>query len=246
MIAITGHFERPKVKRLAEKAEKLLHDLGVECTAADIRKKEFNSQKVETVIAVGGDGTLLRVVRELKKEKPVLGVAAGRHSFLMNVKEKSLEKALKKVALGKCRVEERMRLQAVADGKKMPPALNEAMVVNRESAALARFLLKVNGRKKGLIEADGLIIATPTGSTGHAYSAGGKRLGIGGKKLAVVPSNPLHRKAKPFYVKSGSKIVVEGFDKGEEFEAIVDGRVRKVVKKRLSVGRGRHALIIKT
>ncbi|MCX6798616.1 MAG: hypothetical protein NTW59_00795, partial [Candidatus Diapherotrites archaeon] len=65
-VAIVGHFERPKVRRLAQKTAQLLHNLGAETSLADIKKKKFNSPKIGLVVVVGGDGTMLRVVRELK------------------------------------------------------------------------------------------------------------------------------------------------------------------------------------
>lgn len=245
LISITGHLERPKVKRLALRAKKFLEQHGKKCTVSGIAGKGFNSKKAELVIAIGGDGTLLRVVRELKKAKPVLGIAAGRKSVLMQVKEKKLEKAMEKIAKGSFKVEKRARLQALVDGKKMPLALNEAMAANKESAAIARFKLKVNGKSRGEIMADGLIISTPTGSTGHAFSAGGKRLRHGSKKIAVVASNSLGRSFKPLYLDEKSKVEVTIPKTGEKHLVIVDGRVRKRLWKKLVVEKGKIAEIIR-
>jgi NAD+ kinase len=245
LILVTGHFERPKVKRLAKKAEKLLHNFGAGCLASDIREREFNSPVIKAVIAVGGDGTLLKVVREMKSQTPVVGIAAGTKCRLMAIKENSLEKALKKIALGKYSVEKRMRLQANIAGKKMPPALNEAMVVNRESGSLARLFLKVNNRGKGLVEADSLIIATPTGSTGHSFSAGGKRLKPGSGKIAVVAGNSLNRGFNPLYLGKNSRIVVSGIGKRKHYEVVGDGRVRKALKGKLAVKKGKDALFLR-
>jgi len=242
LISIIGHLERGKVKRLALRAKRLLEKAGKECTVSSL--KTFKAGKAELVIAVGGDGTLLRAVRELKGKKPVLGIAAGRKSMLMQVKEKGLEQAMEKVAKGAFKVEERARLQAIVDGKKMPLALNEVMAVNKDSAAIAGFELKAKGKSKEIM-ADALIIATPTGSTGHAYSAGGKRLRHGSKKIAVVASNSLGRSFKPLYLGEKSRIEVKIPKTGERHLAVVDGRIRKSLGKKLVVEKGEAAQIIR-
>jgi NAD+ kinase len=244
MIAVTGHFERSEVKRTALKAKKLLEGFGAKCVFAGIEKKPFNFTKAEAVVAVGGDGTLLRVVREMKKQKPVLGIAAGSLGALMQVKGKGLGKAMQKLAKGKFKVEKRARLSVFCDGKKMPPALNEAMLVNRESGSIACFKLSI-GKKSRDIKADGIIIATPTGSTGHAFSAGAKKLSHKSKRLAVAASNPLQRGFKPVYPKDGSSIRLSGFEKGQSLELVIDGRIRKRAMKSVLAKKGAPALMIK-
>ncbi len=245
MIAITGHFERPKVKRIAKKAEARLQKLGAKAVAADIKKKKFNGKKIRLVIAVGGDGTLLRVVRELRARKAVVGIAAGEQSALMQIKQEHLQRALQRIAKGKYSIQKRLRLQALAGRKPLQEALNEVMLVNSKSGAIINYCLYVNGKRRYCCRADACIVATPTGSTGHAYSAGGKRLPAGCKKIAVVPSNPLNRAAKPLYLKGGSKIALLGFDEKQGHEVVVDGQPRFRVKKRLLVSVGKEALFLK-
>jgi NAD+ kinase len=245
-VAVVGHFERPKVKKIAAKAAKLLHNWGVACAAADIKKEKFNSKGTALVVVVGGDGTMLRVARELKGSVPVVGIAAGERSVLMAIKPEKMEPDLEKIALGKFKIQKRMRLRAFADGKKLPPALNEVMLVNRNSGGIVDYRLHVNGKKVYRKKADGCIVATPTGSTGHAYSAGGKRLPAGSSKIAVVPMNPLYREAKPKYCSGGSTIVLDGFDTRHWHEAVIDGQPRFAVRKRLVVQRGADAFFVKT
>ena len=245
MISITGHFERPKVRRIAQRIEKLLKKEGVESKLSDIARKGFNSKKVELVVAVGGDGTLLRVVRELKAEKPVLGIAAGKRSALMQVKQRDLIKAVKAVAAGKFGVEKRTRLQTIADGKKLPLALNEAMLVNKKSGSIIDYCLKVDGKVLEKCSADGCIVSTPTGSTGHSYSAGGKKIAVGSKKIILVPVNTLGRTGKPAYVGKDSKIVFDSLNKRHQLEVVIDGQPRFGVEKKLVVKKGKDALFVK-
>ncbi len=245
LIVATGHFERPDVKRIAKKVEGELQKHGANCKAVDIKGKKFNGKNVELVVVVGGDGSLLRVVRELQGERPVVGIAAGEQSALMQIKLNQLERKLGRIARRKFRIQKRLRLQAVADGKKLPPALNEVMLVNKKSGAIISYCLQINGREAYRCKADGCIIATPTGSTGHSYSAGGKRLELGSKKMAIVPSNPLNRAVKPLYKSRGCRVVLTGFDAKQNYEAVVDGQPRFPVRKRLLVKRGKDALFLK-
>jgi len=244
MIEVTGHLERAKVKKIAERARKLLEGFGVECRLVGIKGKGFLSPGAKAVIVVGGDGSLLRIVRELDGKKPVLGVGAGKRNALMQVGQGKLKKAMKAIALGRFFVEKRARLEARVDGKRIATALNEAMVVNRKSGAIARLEVRVNAGKKKLVEADGLIVSTPTGSSGHAFSAGSKKLAIGCGKIAVVASNPLGRKFKALYVGGKSRIEVRPAGKGQECQAVIDGRITKKLGKKLVVGKGKPALFL--
>ncbi|MBN2066842.1 MAG: NAD(+)/NADH kinase [Candidatus Diapherotrites archaeon] len=244
-VSITGHFERPKVRGIAKRAEAILKKLGKECKASDIKAKKFNSKDAELVLAVGGDGTLLRVVRELKREIPVLGIAAGEKCALMQAKQKQLPEKLKKIAEGKFKVEKRLRLEARADGKKIGLALNEAMLVNKKSGSIISYCLKVNGKRQYYCRADACIVSTATGSTGHAFSAGGKRMKAGSSSIAIVPSNALNRAEKAVYRAGSSIIVLDGFCAKQEHEAVLDGQPRFPVKKRLLARRGRDALFLK-
>lgn len=245
MISITGHFERQKVKRLAEKAKRILQLLGAQCIAAGIKEKRFNAKNVSLVIAVGGDGTLLRTVRELREQKPILGIAAGEQCALMQIKPAQMRKALQKIVEGKYAVQKRLRLQAIAGGKKLPLALNEVMLLNKKSGAIIDYCLQVNGKRIYCARADGCIVATPAGSSGHAFSAGGKKLPTGSSKIAVVPSNPLNRTVKAIYVNANSRIVLNGFNSKQGCEVVLDGQPRFAVKKRVLIKRGKDALFLK-
>lgn len=244
-VAITGHFERRKVRLLAQKARRILHNLGVDCLAAGIKKKSFNRRGVGLVIAVGGDGTMLHVARELKKPTPVVGIAAGKRSALMAIKPGKIGRALEKIAAGKFTVQERVRLQAIADGKRLPLALNEVMLVNKKSGAMVNYRLNLGNKKICRSKADGCIVATPTGSTGHAYSAGGKKLPAGSKTIAIVPSNPYCREAKPVYAGGGCTVALDGFDRQQEHEVVLDGQPRFAVRKRLVAKKGESAFFVK-
>jgi NAD+ kinase len=244
MIAVTGHLERERVKRIAERLLSMLRQEGFEAKLFGIASKKLKKNRFGLVLVVGGDGSLLRVARELRKQVPLLGIAAGKRSFLMQVRPRQMAKAVKMIAREKFEIEYRARLAGKADGKRLPLALNEFLVVPKKSGMLISCIVTA-GKERKKVEADGLIIATPTGSSGHAFSAGGRRVGLGEKKFIVVPSNPLNRKPKAFTVSSRKRISVKCLAREAAMEVVVDGRARFPLKKKLLVEGGEPALLLK-
>lgn len=244
MIAVTGHFERAKVKAIASKFSSALRAQGLEVERAGISLKRLERKGFEIICVAGGDGSLLRVARAVKKQTPLLGVAAGTRCCLMQVKEKDIERAAKKIAKKEYSVEKKARLAGRVRGRKLPLALNELLVVPKESGSLINLELRT-GRKIEKFACDALIVATPTGSTGHAYSAGGRKLKSGENKLVVAPSNPLNREGNAFTVGQGTKISIKGIGKGQKLEVVVDGRERFSLKGKLLIEKGKPAWLLK-
>lgn len=242
-VAVTGHLERPKVRGIAERLLSLLEGYGIKAELFDISALKHKRRKFWLVCVVGGDGSLLRVARELKQSAILLGFAAGKRSYLMQVKQWHLEKAVNAIAQRHYVVEERTRLSARVHGKRLPLALNELLVVPKTSGLLINCVVRFDGKAKR-ISCDGLIVATPTGSSGHAYSAGGRRLSNAEKKFIVVPSNPLNRAVKPFTVSDKSRLSVRCLDDAKA-EVVVDGRERFKLDGALFIERGEPALVLR-
>ena len=237
MIAVTGHFERPRVRKLSAKLILAFKKEGLEVERIEISSRRLGSTALQLVCVVGGDGSLLRVARNVSEKTALLGIAAGKRSRLMQVKPEQISKAVKQFAAGKYLIEKRARIQGKINGRKLPLALNELLVVAKKSGSLISFGLKI-GKKKIIIDGDGMIVATPTGSTGHSYSAGGRKLRQSEKKFVVVPSNPIERNGKAFTVSDKSKIEIRQECKGKKTEVVVDGRKRFALKGKLAVKRG--------
>ncbi|MDP6670804.1 MAG: NAD(+)/NADH kinase [archaeon] len=243
MIAVTGHFERAKVKTISSKFFSALKTQGLEIKKVGISSKKLKRSGFEIICVVGGDGSLLRVARSVDKT-PLLGVAAGTRCCLMQVKEKSIEKAAKKIAKKSYSVEKKARLAGKVSGKKLPLALNELLVAPKKSGSLINLEARF-GKRNEKFSCDALIVATPTGSTGHAYSAGGKKIRKDEKKFVVVPSNPLNREGKAFAVGQGTKIYVKNLDKSQALEVVVDGKERFQLKGKLLIEKGKPAELLK-
>ena len=158
--------------------------------------------------------------------------------------EKVTAKQLPKVLGGKYKIEERTKISVEADGKFIGEALNEVLVAPEKPGRLVRYVLHINGKAKGKEADDGLIIATPTGSTAHAYSAGGPVISEKRNAFVVVRLNPLDRKRKPFVVSNDSKIEMKDLQH-KKLQAVLDGHYPFEFRKNLKVRKGGGVLLVR-
>lgn len=157
----------------------------------------------EAVIALGGDGTILRAVRDIPSV-PVLGFNLGGLGYLSSVEEKDFESALRRLALGKYVLARRSLLALLSpDGSERAVALNDIVIMREMSGHAAVFDLEIDSRLAARYMADGLVIATPTGSTAYSLSAGGPVVMPGSPSFVVTPMNPHALGIRPMVVSDG-------------------------------------------
>ncbi|MEM3086732.1 MAG: NAD(+)/NADH kinase [Halobacteria archaeon] len=161
----------------------------------------------DAVLCVGGDGTILRTLQALKRPVPVLGVNLGTIGFLADVAPSRLEERLRALLAG-FQVEERMRLDARVNGRPMPPAMNETVVLSATPGRMLHHHVAVDGQDLLHLRADGLIFATPTGSTAYAMSAGGPIVDPRLEAVIVVPLAAFTLTARPILVHPESTVSV--------------------------------------
>jgi NAD+ kinase len=180
---------------------------------------------------VGGDGDVLRVFQKMGSESiPVLGVSeADGESFLTEVGISNLKQALKDVAASNYLVEEASRLEVVVDDKTLPPVLNEAALFPSKSASFIEYLLKVDGEVVWRDYGDGLIVATPTGSTAYAMSAGHPKAAV----FLLVPVNSVDVTRRPLVVNDTSTIEINEINSRYNCEVILDGVMRVKVENKI-------------
>lgn len=129
---------------------------------------------VDCAIVLGGDGTLIRAARELGGHGiPLLGVNMGTLGYLAEVELPQFQEALDKLFSGHLDIEERMMMQGVIDGQAQHVAMNDIVVTREGNLRVVHFNVYVDGALLNSYLADGVIISTPTGSTGYNLSAGG-------------------------------------------------------------------------
>ena len=183
----------------------------------------------EVVLVLGGDGTLLRAAELARHARvPLLGVNLGHVGFLAEADIDDLDAVLDAVVARSYRVEERMTVDVVAshDGQVLGRmwALNEAIVEKTNWAKLLDVVLEVDNRPVSDFACDGVLCATPTGSTAYAYSAGGPVMWPEVQALLLVPSNAHALFARPLVVSPESTVALEVSQRGDAGVLVCDGR----------------------
>lgn len=199
-IAFVVHPQRPEAAALAERAERWLTERGHRAVPVASLDGPVDGP-VDAAVSLGGDGTMLRTVGWAAPHGiPVLGVNLGQLGYLTDVEPPALEDALTRVTAGDYAVERRMMLhvtleRAGADGSPGPPpehhlALNEAVVEKTVPGHTVRLAATIAGRPFVTYGADGVLVATPTGSTAYNLSARGPILSPCLRAVVVTPISP--------------------------------------------------------
>ena len=173
-----------------------------------LSNKEFVS-KVDLIIVFGGDGTLLNSARKyLKNNIPILGINMGNVGFLTDVKTEDFESIIQDILNGKFEIEER-NLVSASFLNETVYGLNEIVIHSGAYTQLMRYRLSVNDKVVYEQRSDGLIIATPTGSTAYALSAGGPIIHPSLDVWTILPMLPQSISSRPFVISSKEKVAIK-------------------------------------
>lgn len=203
-IALVAHHERGAARDHAQAAAEWCaeHDIDFwmpigDAEALDLRQHGSGRSIAwaDLVLSVGGDGTMLRSVRLLGGAPvPLLGVNIGALGYLTEVEPDMLGEALKRFTAGAVEgawhVDERMMLDVAVNGERVGRALNEAVVEKAEAGHTVRLVASIDGEPFTSYAADGLIVATPTGSTAYSLSARGPIVSPRHRALLLTPVSP--------------------------------------------------------
>ena len=180
---------------------------------------------VDLIIVFGGDGTLLNSARQyLEYEIPILGVNMGNVGFLTDIKTDNFEQSVKEILNGSYKIEERNLVSAKYNDNHIY-GLNEVVIHSGAYAQLMRYRLNVNNKVVYEQRSDGLIIATPTGSTAYALSAGGPIIHPSLDVWTILPMLPQSLSSRPFIISSNENVEIELFDgPSDNAKICVDGQ----------------------
>ncbi len=194
--------------------------------------REQVSPQVDCIIVLGGDGTLLQAAVDLAElDIPFLGINMGTLGFLTEVNKDGIKSALEKLIREEFTIEKRMMLlgrsyeaETVKDETR---ALNDIVITRRGSLQIINFNIYVNGQLLHRFHGDGVIVATPTGSTGYSLSAGGPIVEPKAELILLTPICPHSMRNRSIVLSSKDRVTVEieSSRDGEtqEVEAIFDG-----------------------
>ena len=184
--------------------------------------------EADVVISLGGDGTFLDVARRVAdKEIPILGVNMGRLGFLSDFTADDMEQAITEIYEGRIRRESRAVLRvdySEGEAEGYPYALNEVAVLKRDNSSMISIRVEIDGEYLTTYQADGLIINTPTGSTGYALSVGGPIMWPGIGAIGLVPVAPHSLNVRPLMVGDNQRITLSVESRSHNFLVAIDGR----------------------
>ncbi len=176
--------------------------------AAVVREKDFANQPMDALVAMGGDGTMLRCAKTAASlDVPMLGVNMGHMGFLTEVEADDLEEALDRLLSGEYAEEARVML-CVTWGDRRFLALNDVVLTRGAYPRLIRVQAQVDGGWAGDYRADGLLVATPTGSTGYSLSAGGPIIAPAVDCMLITPICPHSLQHRPQVVAGDARVTL--------------------------------------
>jgi NAD+ kinase len=245
-VALVVHEHRPEAADLAREAARWLveRDHGVRLPKADADHVGLAEHGVaaddlcdglDLAVTLGGDGTILRAVSLVSRAGvPLLGVNLGRMGYLADLEPDGLTEALERVVAGDYAIEERMMLAVTVERAGEPPptgaeadaaglwALNEAVVERPAAGHTVHVAVQVEGRFWTTYAADGFIVATPTGSTAYAFSAGGPIVSPNVRALLMTPVSAHMSFDRSLIVDAADSVRIEVTDRPAML--VLDGR----------------------
>ncbi len=239
-VAIVPRLGKPKISSICNDLLKWLTDHRIEAVMPISDAQALGKEKIgctedelmkdaDLVVVLGGDGTILRAARLLNgKETPILGVNLGRFGFLAEVEVAHLFIALEKTIAGDLEVEKRMMLNCEivwGQVKVQKNALNEIFVGRRPVQRLLEFDVKINNKFFNRFSCDGLIFASPTGSTAYALSAGGPLISPKNRLISVVPVCPHSLFNRSLILEEKEKIEIALTERLSKATITIDGIV---------------------
>ena len=137
----------------------------------DVQTSDFSKITLDLMISIGGDGTVLRALQ--MNSAPVIGINMGSLGFLSEVEIGNVESSIYSLIRGDYKIEKTLKLKVAINGEELPECTNEVVVHTRKIAKIRKFEVFVGDNFYQRVNADGIIVATPIGSTSYSYSAGG-------------------------------------------------------------------------
>ncbi len=201
---------------------------GIDLEKGSIYVPGSSFSDYDFVISIGGDGTLLETITHVgRSEKPILGVNTGRLGFLATVNRDMVVDALTKIDKGEYTLDSRKLLNINSEGDLFSGlnfCLNEVTVLKQDTASMITVHAYINSEFLNSYWADGLIISTPTGSTGYSLSCGGPVVMPHSNNLILTPVSPHNLNVRPLVVSDACIITLEVESRSNYFMVSLDSR----------------------
>jgi len=195
----------------------------------------FNSyetlkNKADFLLSIGGDGTLLKAVTYVREsEIPIMGINTGRLGFISSISADQIDDAITDILKGNYKINERTLLDLSSDKKLFKDknfALNEVAVSKKDTSSMIRIDAYVDDEFLNTYWADGLVVSTPTGSTGYSLSCGGPIIMPGTNNIIITPNAPHNLNVRPIVIDDNSVIKLKVEDRDQLALVSLDSRSR--------------------
>ncbi len=190
--------------------------------------EQFKSHNIDFVMVLGGDGTMLAATTLVRDSGvPMLGINLGRLGFLASIDKTHIRQSVEMLARGRYRIEERSTIYLESNPHifgDMPFALNDCTLLKRDTSSMITIHTFLNGDYLSSYWADGLIIATPTGSTGYSLSCGGPIIFPDSGNFVITPVAPHNLNVRPLVLSDESVISFEIEGRADNFICSLDSR----------------------
>lgn len=189
------------------------------------------SKNIDIMFTIGGDGTILRAITYIKNSNiPILGINTGRLGFLATIQKSEIQTAIDSLLKKEYFIQEKVLLQVSGSPKidnieDQHFALNEISVTRKNTASMIDIETHLDNEYLTNYFADGLIVATPTGSTGYSLSCGGPVIDSRSKSLVVTPIAPHNLNARPLVISNDTEIKIKVQGRDQEFMLSLDSRL---------------------
>jgi NAD+ kinase len=247
-IAVYGQYYKDNTQDIIEKMFRVFEEHDTQLIfeeqylealkANGLIKKEYTVfstheelDDVNIFISIGGDGTMLRAATYVRnKGIPIIGINAGRLGFLATVQQENIETLLPLIFTNEYKISPRTLLTLQYDGadvglEGLDFALNEITVSRRDTTSMITIAVKLNGDHLNSYWADGLILSTPTGSTGYSLSCGGPVMIPGANSLVITPIAPHNLNARPLVIPDDTEIELTVSSREEQHLVSLDSRI---------------------
>ena len=225
----------PDIENILQELIHYLEKKGVECILEELASQKLKKKKgitredlpgkVDLVVVLGGDGTLLSIAHlAAQKNKPVLGVNLGSLGFLTEVPLSEMFLTLDYVFEGNQEIMSPRRLLEAKVKGKTYYCLNDVVITKGALARMIQFIIWIDEKEIATLRADGMIISTPTGSTAYSLAAGGPIIKPYIPAIILAPICPHTLSFRPMVISSESRIKVKLLTAGEEVYLTLDGQ----------------------
>lgn len=246
-IAIYGREFQATVSNYVSHLFKLLKEKGVEVWVLEDFKQFLNEkyeiaqdcksystlddlpEDIKFMLSLGGDGTMLSAVSILRDSNiPITGINLGRLGFLASINKDNIEEALESLLSDEYTIEKRTLLAVEAESSALfngqSFALNDITLIKRDTSSMITLNVFLNGELLNEYWADGLIIATPTGSTAYSLSCGGPIISPGSGNFVITPISPHNLNVRPLVISDEDVLNIEIESRGDRFLLSCDSR----------------------